>query len=301
MIAALTRRIVYAGALCWLLATVLFVVTEVAPPAPPPPPPSLGEEATEDFCRERLGTTPMDRYVARMTAVGRSWTPPCAPITTTLAERLPKSARLAGFAIALAWPLSLLAALTQGAFAGRAIDRVITGGAVLLHAWPVFLLAAAAQRAAPTLGLPSVGSGSAANQLVSLILPGATLAMLLASGWVRTLRAAAVEAFEGPRVRAARARGLAEATVVGRYVLPSVLRPAITLLGLALPRLVGGTVVIERVFGWSAMGGWLTEAAVRRDLPVLTAVTLLTGVVVAFGGALADTANAALRTDGERQ
>lgn len=300
MIAGIARRVAYAAALCWLLATMLFAITEVAPPAPPPPQRSLGDESVEDFCRERLGTTPMDRYVARMTTVGRAWTPPCAPITSTLAERLPKSARLAGFAIVLAWPLSVLAALAQGAFAGRAIDRTLTGAAVVVHAWPVFLLAAAAQRAAPSLGLPSVGSGSAANQLVSLVLPGATLAMLLASGWARTLRAAAVDAFEGPRVRAARARGLPEATVITRYVLPSVLRPAITLLGLALPRLVGGTVVIERVFGWSAMGGWLTEAAVRRDLPVLTAVTLLTGAMVALGGALADTANAALRVDGDQ-
>jgi len=299
LIAAIARRILYAAALCWLLATLLFAITEVAPPAPPPPQRPSGAESGDDFCRERLGTTAMDRYVARMTTVGRSWTPPCAPVTTMMADRLPKSARLAGFAIALAWPLSLLAALTQGAFAGRPIDRVITGGAALLHAWPVFLLGAFAQRAAPSLGLPSVGAGAEGHHLAAVILPGTTLAMLLASSWVRTLRATAVDAFEGPRVRAARARGLSEATVVGRYVLPSVLRPAITLLGLALPRLVGGTLVIEGVFMWTAMGQWLTTAVSERDLPVLTAVTLLVGAMVALGGALTDAANALLRADGE--
>jgi peptide/nickel transport system permease protein len=269
----LLRALLSAGL---VLAAVVFT-TELSPPQLT----LLGAdgEPYPNPCTLDRAASPLARLAqllrAALTGELRSWTGTCEPVYATLRASLGPTLRLTLAAVVIAWPLSVLGALAQGLRPGTAVDRAVTANAVLLHAVPSVLTALLLQSISAPLGLPFSGAGPLVPDGRPLwpwaVMPTACLALLLSSGWVRPLRAAAVRAASAPAVRAARARGLGELTVIRRFVLPELLRPAFVLLGIALPRLVGGALVVERVFGWRGMGSALADAATRSDLPVLAA------------------------------
>ena len=92
-------------------------------------------------------------------------------------------------------------------------------------------------------------------------------------------------------VRSARARGLPEARILWRHVMPNALRPAVTLLGMAIPFLFAGSVVVESVFSYPGLGWLLWRSALAHDYPVLVALVLLVGVATIVGNLLADLVN----------
>jgi peptide/nickel transport system permease protein len=89
-------------------------------------------------------------------------------------------------------------------------------------------------------------------------------------------------------VLAARARGLKERTVILKHALRNALVPILTIYGLALPFLLGGAVLIEKVFAWPGMGLLAVEAVNGRDYPVILATTMIAAVLVVLGNLLAD-------------
>lgn len=89
-------------------------------------------------------------------------------------------------------------------------------------------------------------------------------------------------------VRTARAKGLAEATVLRRHALRNALIPVVTLAGLQIPALLGGAVITEQIFEWPGMGRLTIEAINQRDYPVLMGITLITALLVTLGNLLAD-------------
>jgi peptide/nickel transport system permease protein len=95
-------------------------------------------------------------------------------------------------------------------------------------------------------------------------------------------------------VRTARAKGLPERAVILRHALPNALLPTITLLGLQLPYLLGGSVIVERIFNLPGMGLLTFEAFLHRDYPVIMAVSVLAAAVTLAGLILADLAYAAV-------
>ena len=121
-----------------------------------------------------------------------------------------------------------------------------------------------------------------------LALPVATLAFGTFMGTARYLRASLREIMGQDYILAARARGLSERRVVLRHALRNALLPVITLVGLNLPFLLGGAVVVEVVFGWPGMGRVAIEAIWARDYPVIMATTLVSAVTVVAGSLLAD-------------
>jgi len=121
-----------------------------------------------------------------------------------------------------------------------------------------------------------------------LVLPAACLGLIGAAGTARYLRAALLD-IRGERfILAARARGLSERRVLWVHTLRPALLPVITLLGLSLPFLVSGSVVIETVFSWPGVGLALLQAAHARDIPVIMAITILGAIAVLLGSLLAD-------------
>jgi peptide/nickel transport system permease protein len=89
-------------------------------------------------------------------------------------------------------------------------------------------------------------------------------------------------------VRTARAKGLRESTVLVRHALRDALLPVITLLGLALPFLLTGAVLVETVFAWPGLGKLAADAIAARDYPLVLATTLLASVAVVMGSLIAD-------------
>jgi peptide/nickel transport system permease protein len=121
-----------------------------------------------------------------------------------------------------------------------------------------------------------------------LILPAACLGLVGAAGTARYLRSTLLDIRGERYILAARARGISENRILWIHTLRPALVPVITLLGMSLPFLVSGSVVIETVFSWPGVGLGLLQAAHARDVPVIMAITLLGAVAVIAGNLVAD-------------
>jgi peptide/nickel transport system permease protein len=124
--------------------------------------------------------------------------------------------------------------------------------------------------------------------LAHLALPALTLALFDLGSLVRYTRASMLEVLNQDYIRTARAKGLSERQVVFGHALRNALNPLITQVGLALPRLLGGAVVIETVFQWPGMGRLAIQAILQRDYPVLMGLNLMIALLVIAGSLLAD-------------
>ena len=149
----------------------------------------------------------------------------------------------------------------------------------------------------PVQGMRTVGqtvSSPTLDMLKHLILPAGVLGLEGTAALTRYVRSSMVEVLIEDYVRTARAKGLRERTVLLRHALKNALMPAVTILGLRLPILVGGAVLIETVFAWPGIGrlGW--ESVSRRDYPVVLALVVFTGVLTIIGNLLADVAYSVL-------
>jgi len=109
-----------------------------------------------------------------------------------------------------------------------------------------------------------------------------------AAGTARYLRSTLLDIRGERYILAARARGLSERRILWVHTLRPALLPVVTLLGLSLPFLVSGSVVIESVFSWPGVGLALLQAAHARDIPVIMAITLVGAVAVLIGSLVAD-------------
>jgi peptide/nickel transport system permease protein len=126
------------------------------------------------------------------------------------------------------------------------------------------------------------------DRLWHLVLPATTLILLTAAIIARYQRAAFLDVATQDFVRTARAKGLPERQVLWRHVLRNALLPVITLLGLALPMLVGGAVFVEQVFAWPGMGRLVVSAINGRDHPLVIATVILGSALVTLGSLAAD-------------
>lgn len=111
---------------------------------------------------------------------------------------------------------------------------------------------------------------------------------------MRITRATMLETLRQDYVRTAWSKGLRERVVVVRHALKNAVLPVITVIGLQVPSLVGGTVILERIFSIPGMGNYLLTAIQARDYPVVQAVVLVTSFVVVFSNLFVDLAYAIL-------
>jgi peptide/nickel transport system permease protein len=116
--------------------------------------------------------------------------------------------------------------------------------------------------------------------LVLSIGPLATIARYMRSSMLATLH----EDF----VRTARAKGVNERIVLYRHVLPNAFNPVLTVIGLLIPPLVGGSVIVEKIFAWPGMGRLAVDAALMRDYPVIMGITVVISVTVAIVNIVTD-------------
>jgi peptide/nickel transport system permease protein len=128
---------------------------------------------------------------------------------------------------------------------------------------------------------PVAGYGEGWREhLHHLFLPALTIALSIVPILVRSLRASILEAMASDYVRTARAKGLRERAVVTTHVLRNALIPALTLLGLSVGYLMGGTVIVENVFSLPGAGKLLVEAIAARDYPLVQATTLVFAALI---------------------
>jgi peptide/nickel transport system permease protein len=126
------------------------------------------------------------------------------------------------------------------------------------------------------------------DRFMHLILPSIALGIGSAAGVARYMRGSMLEVIRQDYVRTARAKGLSERTVVFKHALRNALLPIITLLGLTMPYLFGGAVLVETIFAWPGMGRLIVDAVYQRDYPLVMATSFVIAVMVVLGNLLAD-------------
>jgi peptide/nickel transport system permease protein len=126
------------------------------------------------------------------------------------------------------------------------------------------------------------------GNLKMVIVPAIILGMSGAGGNMRLMRTMMLEVLRQDYIRTAWSKGLRERVVVVRHALKNALIPVVTMIGYQLPVLVGGAVIIENIFDLPGMGRLLTTATTSRDYPIVTAVVLVTSIVLVFINLLVD-------------
>ncbi len=199
------------------------------------------------------------------------------PVAGEIFSRLPATLELAAGGLVvmllLALPLGTLAAL----FPRTIVDHLSRFTALLGASLPSFYvgLLLICYVAVPSPYLQVMGRGG----LSRLLLPSLTLGFALAAVYARLLRSSLLEVLQLEFVRAARARGLREAAVIGRHALRNALIPLITVFGMTVGGLLGGTAVVEQVFAWPGVGRLAIQAIFNRDIPVIQAYALLMALI----------------------
>lgn len=225
------------------------------------------------------------------------------PVTHLLRERLPRTALLGATVLLLTFGLGTVAGVWQARHRGRRGDRALTVAVLAAGAMPGFWvglmlsylfavrwhLLPAAGMSDPLLDRPDT-SARLADVGRHLVLPAVTLALVSLAVVVRHQRSAMLEALAAPFVVTARAKGLPERAVTWGHAWRESLGPMVTLLGLWLPLLVGGSLFVEAVFTWPGIGALTAEAVEARDYPVLMGTSVVVTTAVVLGSFLAELA-----------
>ena len=199
------------------------------------------------------------------------------PIMRELRQRLPATLLLAGTSLALAvllgTPLGIAAALHRGSLTdGLSRLLALLGASVPSYVLALLLMLLIAVK---LNWLPAIGYGSPKH----LIMPAVALAAGSSAQLMRLARASMLEVLQQDYVRTARAKGLNERVVIWVHVLKNALLPVVTVLGITLGHLLGGTVIVESIFSWPGVGKYAVDAIFLRDYPVIQGFVLYMGLV----------------------
>jgi peptide/nickel transport system permease protein len=218
------------------------------------------------------------------------------PVTGKLKERFWPTAKLMltveFIALLVAIPVGVISAVKQYSL----IDYVATIFGFTAVSIPSFFLALAAIYIfsvkigwLPAAGMSTIGQPPTFfDSLKHLVLPALVLGLSQAAPLIRYTRSSMLETIRQDYMRTARAKGLAEMFVLYRHGLRNAMIPLITVVALDLPKLLGGTVIIEAVFAWPGMGTLAIESVRNRDYPVIMAINLLAAVLILMSNLLAD-------------
>ncbi|MDF2725771.1 MAG: binding-protein-dependent transport system inner rane component [Paenibacillus sp.] len=218
------------------------------------------------------------------------------PVSSLLAERLPNTVILASatlvFTLLIGIPLGVLAAVKRGKLVDRLVTFSSTFGMAIPEFWLGILLIivfAVIFPILPATGMVTAGSAFSFGDLAShIILPMLTLSILMLPNIVRFTRSAMVDVIDLDYIRTARAKGLGSFQVFFKHALRNALIPIAAIIGLIIPILLGGSIVVENVFSWPGMGRLAVQAATNRDYPVVMGVTMLVGSIVVIVNLLTD-------------
>ena len=216
------------------------------------------------------------------------------PVTELILDRLPTTLSLTAGAtligLTAAVPLGVFAATRRGSWA----DRLTIFGTSLGIAAPEFFIGLLLVLVvALNWGwLPATGYVPFADDpleyFARLTLPSITLGLGVAAELARQVRGAMIDVLSRDYIQTARAKGLSSFAIIVKHALKNAAIPVVTVLGLQIRRLLGGTVIVEQIFAMNGVGSLAVRAVFLRDLPVLLGVALVTAVVVLLVNLLVD-------------
>lgn len=219
------------------------------------------------------------------------------PVSTLFGQRLPRDLFLLGSSTLIALLISLPLGIYQAVRRGGIADNALSAVTFTLYCMPAFwlgvmLVAVLAIQTHVFSPLAPTGTsvGSMLTDPRAIVLPILTLTLVQVAGFSRYMRSSAIDTLAQDYLRVARAKGLPERLVLFRHVLRNSLLPIVTIVGLSLPGLVTGAIVVEEVFNYQGMGLLFYDAATHHDFPILLGSTLIVGIATVAGNLVADIA-----------
>ena len=310
MVRYIAYRSLLAVFLVWIVVTLVFLMLHLVPGDPAELLLSQGSTAADPQAvanlRERLGLDdPLWLQYAHHIGglltgdLGTSFRDG-ASVTGQIVQRLPRTLEVivaaALIAAALGVPAGTLAAVRSGGW----IDTLISFLSSVALSTPVFvvgsvviLVFAQELRLVPAGGYVPFAVDPA-RHLLLLMLPAGTVALALWAVIARMTRASVLDVLERDYVRTARAKGLSRVKILRRHVVRNAMIPVLTVLGLEMGTLIGGTVLVEFVFNWPGLSGYLVSAVDARDYPEVVGIVMVISILFVFLNLVVDIVSAVL-------
>jgi peptide/nickel transport system permease protein len=222
------------------------------------------------------------------------------PVSQLIWERLPSTVLLASSAMLVAVVVGIALGAVMAFNQGRWPDRLLSVLTQIFQSVPSFWVALMLvvifsvklgwlpSNGYQTVGLDAGGFAALADRLRYMLLPTVSLAMFYIAIYSRLTRVSVIEAKRQDYVRTARAKGISEWRVMTRHVLRNALLPVATVAGVHVGGILGGSVVVETVFGWPGLGRLAYDAVMGRDFLILLGILLFSALLVILANALVD-------------
>ncbi len=216
-------------------------------------------------------------------------------VDSLLASELPRDLVLGGLALIFSVIIAIPVGIAQAVRRNGPLDYAGTGISFLLYSMPQYAIAllliqflsitfhvfpAEAPQSSSAFGMLAHPSG--------LVLPVAALTLVTFAQFSRYMRSSAIDTLAQDYIRTARAKGLSERLVLWRHLLRNSLIAVVTLVGLSIPLVITGTLIIEQVFNYPGAGLEYLQASISNDYEVMLGITVLVGIVTVLGNLLAD-------------
>ena len=306
----LARRLAHGAAVIIIAASLSFFLIRLAPGDPfsssfddPTVDSAVVAARKRAFGLDRPVHEQYVRFLGQLAVGNLGWSIKSGrPAANVLIGALPRTLALMGTALALSFGIGVVVGAWQAAHAGSRSDRAIGTLTLIVASLPemwfaVVLVIVFANRLGwfPAGGMTELGMPDTwLSRLHHLALPVLTLTLVGVASMARYQRAAVLEILPRDFLRTARAKGLTERRVLWQHALRNALVPTIVLAGLSLPTLVGGAVLVERIFSWPGMGNLAAVAVASRDYAVVVGAVLVGAVMVVIGGIVTDLLHAAI-------
>ena len=306
MVKLIARRLAVLPLILLAVAALTFALTEISPFDPVDAYVGAESQASPERKAEIAHAWGFDqplyerfgRWISNIAQgdLGNSIVAGGQPVSSEIGARLGASLALVGGAFVLVLVGGLVFGTLAAAFRGTFFDWLVRTACYFNTAAPSFWVGLLALYVfSIELGwLPAGGTSdpravdAGGIDLAHLLLPMLVLAMTQYAWFTLFVRNTLLEVLREDHVRFAQAQGIGEVAVLLRYALPNALIPFVTLIGTHLSELVGGTILVEAIFGWPGLGQLTLQAALGEDIPLLLGITLCASVLVVLGNLLAD-------------
>jgi len=313
MISFVIRRLVLSVVLLFIISIISFFIVTLTPGSPYPwgeLNPKISPEVKANFRKkfhldrplhEQYGLIMRDLFTGNLRSIKDD-----RPVMSRILERLPATVALNLTSIVISLSFGTLLGVFAARYAGTWKDGAGSFIAFLFIALPGFwityvvVVALVKGFGVPILGTHSYGIdfpnalSSGLDTLWHLLLPATILALGGIASQSRYIRASMIESLREDYIRTARSKGLSEDVILLKHALRNSVRPIIAGIGMVLPALIGGAVVIETIFAYPGMGRLGYEAVLERDYPTLVALNFVVAALVLLGNLVSDLLSAAV-------
>ena len=218
------------------------------------------------------------------------------PVSQMIMERLGPTLLLMGVSLAVSLLISIPAGIYSAVRQYSKRDYAVVTASFLSSSIPGFFLSLLLVyifniklKLLPSSGMITLGgSGGIGDLAAHMVMPVTVLALSMAGTNIRYIRSSMLEILQKDYLRTARAKGIGERLVIGRHALRNGLVPVVTVIGMQIPLLFGGAVIVEQLFSWPGLGLMTMSAILSRDYPVIMGVCLLAAVVVLAANLVTD-------------